>query len=273
MSYVMEAAIEAERLERQARQGNYSIVEELKAFRFRPNERVLDAGCGTGVHARYLVEGFGLRCVDGMDASELRLRQATELLDARTREAMRFHRQDLASIDPSFHARYDTVICRYVIEHVPDPVRVLRELRKTLRPGGRLIVIELDGVFVNLHSGNERFNRDLAKVRSRFDFDPEIGRKVPGHLKRAGFSGIEWDAKLLTFRGETLREEYENNVRRFAAIEPFLLKVFGSKRRADAFRDLYLSEMMKEENVTAFSKWIVTAMNPVGTLAGGDSAG
>lgn len=260
MAYIMEAAIEASRLEEQVFQTNYSIVDELKGFRFKPDERVMDAGCGTGVLSRYLVEHFGVRSVDALDVSDLRLKQASKLLGPATRDAIRFHRQDLDLLDSRFHGRYDTVICRFVIEHAEAPERILAELRKALRPGGRLIVIELDGVFINLHSANAKLNRFMTKLRKHLTFDLEIGRKVPGMLKRAGFSGIEWDARLLACRGESLREEYGNTVKRFAGINAFLLKLFKTQAKCDEFRALYLEEMLKEENTCVFTKYVVSGV-------------
>src|SRR4051794_2212243 len=123
MTYSLEATIEAERLEEQVYQTNYSIEDELSGFRFDAKERVMDAGCGTGVLSRYLIERRGLKQIDALDFSDLRLRQGTQLLDAKTRSAIRFRRQDLSQIDADFKGVFDTILCRYVIEHTADPAR------------------------------------------------------------------------------------------------------------------------------------------------------
>jgi ubiquinone/menaquinone biosynthesis C-methylase UbiE len=261
MPYIMEAEIEASRLEEQAFQSNYSIVDELKGFEFRRDERIMDAGCGTGVLSRYLVEQLGVRQVDAIDSSDLRLKQAMKFLGPVSREAVQFYRKNLDRLDPKFFGRYDTVICRFVVEHSDHPDRIFTELRKTLKPGGRLIVIELDGVFINLHSENSKLNRYMNRLKKNLAFDLEIGRKVPCLMKRAGFSEITWDARLLACRGERLREEYENSVKRFSGINAFLLKLFKTQKRCDDFRHLYLDEMLKEENTLVFTKYICVGVN------------
>lgn len=43
-------------------------------------------------------------------------------------------------VAPEWHGRVDTAVCFSVVEHVPDPVALLRDVRRLLRPGGELLV-------------------------------------------------------------------------------------------------------------------------------------
>lgn len=256
----MEATIEAQRLENQVYEENYSLGKELKDFYFDPAESVMDAGCGTGVLSRYLVEQKGIRLVDAIDFSDLRLKQGDDLLDHQTKSAIKFYKQDLSHIDSQFHNRYDTVFCRFVIEHSEDPLKILQELRKTLKPNGRIIVIELDGVFINLYSENKQFNDYMNELKKNFRFDLNIGRKVPNMLKTVGFSKITWDTEQLCCKGKRLNEERANTEKRFTALRPFLIEKLGSTTRAEEFRQLYLEEMIKEENTLVFNKYICSGV-------------
>lgn len=256
----MEARIEAERLEEQVHQGNYSLEEEFADLQFKPDERVMDAGCGTGVLARFLARRYGVQEIDGLDFSDLRIRQARELLDPDLKETIRFHQQDLARLDARFHGGYDAVISRFVIEHVPEPEGMLVELRKALKPGGRLIVIEMDGVFLNLSSENPVFKAYMKELESKFSFDLRIGRRVPALMKRAGFSRIDWNPSLLVCKGERLVEEKVNTEKRFSAVAPFLTEVLGSIERFEDFRRLYLEEMLVEGNTLVFSKFVCSGI-------------
>lgn len=261
MKYSMEATVEASRLEEQVFQSNYSISAEMQRFAFKPKDLVLDAGCGTGVLARYLVESMGVQHVDAIDGSDLRLRQAADLCQGTTGKKIQFQQQDLNQIGPQFHGKYDTVICRYVIEHMPDPLHALKQLKSTLKKSGRLIVFDLDGVFVNLYSPHPEFQAAMNTIKQKVKFDLEIGRKLPSYFQQVGFSNVQWEAELLSCQGHRLVEERDNTEKRFIALAPFLTELLGSAEKFESFKDLYLSEMMKPENTLVFTKYICSGYN------------
>ncbi len=256
MSYTMDAEIEATRLERQVDQANYRLGDEFDCFRVSPTECVLDAGCGSGVLCRYLLRERGVRQIHGIDSSSVRLDQARRLLLARERDAITFFEADLSSLEPRFRQQYDTAIARYVLEHVPDALAVLRELHEALKQGGRLIAVDLDGVFVNLSTPNAALRDYLDELVDKVDFDLFVGRKLPWLMREAGFVDVEYETRLIDCRGASRREEAENTRMRFAALGPFLRKLFGSDQRSEQFQRLYLKELEKPENTLVFTKFI-----------------
>ncbi|OFZ14551.1 MAG: hypothetical protein A2X86_18070 [Bdellovibrionales bacterium GWA2_49_15] len=259
--YSMEAAIEAARLEEQAYGGNYSIEAEFRNFSFAPNEVVMDAGCGTGVLSRYIAEHFKVKHIDALDYSDLRLKQAKDLLKGSAKRAIHFHQQNLNELEPKFYGQYDTVICRYVIEHMKDPMLVLENLKKTLKQNGRMIIVELDGVLINLYSNHHVFNRYLEELKGKIQFDMNIGKKVPSYLKRIGLSDIEWSASLVSCQGKNLLEERDNTMKRFIALRDYFIGIFGTKERSEEFQRLYLEEMDKPENTLVFTKYVCMGKN------------
>jgi ubiquinone/menaquinone biosynthesis C-methylase UbiE len=98
-------------------------------------DKVLDVGCGTGVLAREALRRVGPEGqVVGVDLNEGMLAVA-----ARTEPAIEWRRGDAASL-PFEHARFDAVVSQFALMYFPDRTASLRELWRTLAPGGRLAV-------------------------------------------------------------------------------------------------------------------------------------
>jgi SAM-dependent methyltransferase len=99
-----------------------------------PSDRVLDLGCGTGIVARLLRDrlGAGTR-LTGVDASAEMIAHARTLapeIDWREANAMKL---------PFADASFELVASQQMLQFVPDPAAALREIRRVLAPGGRLV--------------------------------------------------------------------------------------------------------------------------------------
>ena len=98
---------------------------------FPPGARVLDVGCGTGWLADHFADYTGL------DGSPDAVAAAVE----RGRD-VRLH--DVAEPLPCEDTSFDAVVMKDLLEHVPDPVALVREVRRVLRPGGRVFASSPD---------------------------------------------------------------------------------------------------------------------------------
>jgi SAM-dependent methyltransferase len=99
----------------------------------RPGDRVLDLGCGDGAFAAELA-GAGAQPV-GVDVSEEAVRRARA-----AQPNIDFHLVEAGAPLPFEDASFDVVWAGEVIEHVLDVAGLLSEVRRVLRPEGRLLV-------------------------------------------------------------------------------------------------------------------------------------
>ncbi len=107
-------------------------------------DRVLDVGCGTGYLTRRMAARVGPDgAVTGVDASPPVLEYAGRRKQ-RPGSAPCTYREGVAEALDLPDASFDTVVTSLMLHHLPEDLRpaALREMRRVLRPGGRLLVVE-----------------------------------------------------------------------------------------------------------------------------------
>lgn len=122
--------------------------------------RVADVGCGTGRHALWLADAGA--SVDAFDASRGMMDKARE---KSARHGVRFHEHALPAPLPVAEGSFDVVLLALVADHIADLRASFAELRRVMKPAGRL-------VFTVLHPA-----MNLKGVTARFT-DPTSGEKV-----------------------------------------------------------------------------------------------
>lgn len=101
---------------------------------------------------------------------------------------------------------YDVAIARLVFQHLPDPVAATQELYRLLKPGGKLIILDVDdaiwGVVDPMFPELGFILNQHAKEQSSEGGNRFIGRKLWKMMKSAGFEQL--DLQLLTSHSDEL---------------------------------------------------------------------
>lgn len=148
----------------------------LERMAIKPGDRVLEVGVGTGINLPL----YPRNCrVTGIDLSASMLVKARERVLQKGLPNVRLHEMDAANLTFPDEI-FDIVYAPYVISVVPDPVRVVREMRRVCRPGGKIVILN------HFRSSSPL----LAKVeRAISPFTVHIGFKsdldLPGLLAQA----------------------------------------------------------------------------------------
>jgi arsenite methyltransferase len=159
------------------------VVEALGAG---AGERVLDVGCGPGFYAADLLERVGPSgAVTGVDASAAMLALA----------AARAGRAELveapATALPFDDGAFDAAISVQVLEYVEDVDRALGELRRVVRPGGRVVLWDVDWATASMHSRDPGRVRRVLDAWDRHLVHPSLPRTLPRRLRDAGFADVD----------------------------------------------------------------------------------
>lgn len=103
-------------------------------------ERVLDAGTGTG----HTALAFAARVAEvvAVDLTEAMLDQGRRLAHERGIKNITFQHADVERL-PFANASFDLVTSRYSAHHYPRPQAALTEFARVLRPGGRLLLVDV----------------------------------------------------------------------------------------------------------------------------------
>jgi ubiquinone/menaquinone biosynthesis C-methylase UbiE len=101
---------------------------------------ILDIGCGTGRFAVEVLRRHPESHVWGLDLSSKMLEHAVKRCDPWRRQ-IRLTRGDSERL-PFVDSQFDVVTCSHSFHHYPNQARVVAEMYRVLRPGGRLMLID-----------------------------------------------------------------------------------------------------------------------------------
>lgn len=160
----------------------------LEAMRIDAKQAVLDLGTGSGFVARTIAARNGFSGhVLGIDLSPELVKAAARLAEGEGLEGkVSFEAGDTRGLKME-SGSFDAVIAHTLLSHVPDPVSVIAEISRLLRPGG--VVGIFDGDFASKTFAQEDPQKAKAQdelITNTMTANPYVMRLMPRYLKQAG---------------------------------------------------------------------------------------
>jgi arsenite methyltransferase len=167
-----------------------------EALAVQPGERVLDVGCGPGFYAEELLEVVGPSgSLVGVDASPQMLAVAAKRCERFDNVA--FHEGDATAL-PVDEASIDAALCVQVLEYVADPTAALAQMHRALRPGGRVVVWDVDWATLSWHSEDPARMERVLRTWDEHLTHTSLPRTLTARLRAAGFRDVVAEGHVFT---------------------------------------------------------------------------
>ena len=170
----------------------------------RPGLSLLDVGCGPGTITVEFAERLDPGKVIGLDAAAEVIAKASEF------EApnLSFFVGDAYAL-PFDDDSFDIVHAHQTLQHVADPVAVLREMRRVVKPGGVVAARDVDyagTIWYPELPGLDLWMRVYQQVHRGNGGEPNAGRRLKAWALEAGFAEVDTAASIWNFADATDRE-------------------------------------------------------------------
>ncbi len=195
---------------------NERCIEKIDVTESR---RILDIGSGLGLFSRMLAKRAPRAEVVAVERESDQIKRAMEFaFEAGETDLVQFRMGDAYDLPllKEEWGEFDLIFMRFLLEHVSDPMRALRQAWKAMAPGGKIILVDDDHANFRIAPPCQAFDRLWAaysQVYVVLGNDPYIGRKLVTHLHQAGFRDFKADFVLFGgARSEPHFMDYADNL-------------------------------------------------------------
>lgn len=157
--------------------------------RYTGGSKVLEAGCGVGAQTIILAKNSPGAKITSIDVSSESLDKARSLIKKAKLRNVEFRVADVFGL-PFESNSFDHVFVCFVLEHLQDPLLALKNIKRVLKKGGTITVIEGDHestLFYPESMYAMKTVKCLIDVQKKLGGDSLIGRHLYPLLKKAGF--------------------------------------------------------------------------------------
>ena len=176
-----------ELLDKQAEVSNIR-KEAAKRLDLVAGDKVLDVGCGIGGATFPLAEITGPKGLAvGVDISSAMIEVATRRCG--TRQGMEFRVGEACTI-PYADGFFDAARCERVFLYLPDRMVALHEMKRVVKPGGSVCLIDTELDSTAVYSNKPALTRKMTSLVAATMPNPNSARELPALARRAGLKNV-----------------------------------------------------------------------------------
>ena len=160
---------------------------------------VLEAGCGVGAQTIPLASRSPNAQITSVDISAASVATAAAAVTAAGIANVTLRQADILQL-PFDNQSFDHVFVCFLLEHLGNPAAALGALRRVLRPGGTITVIEGDHGSAYFHPQSDfatRAVRCQVELQARAGGNALIGRSLYPILQRSGFAEVQVSPRMV----------------------------------------------------------------------------
>ncbi|MGK0387657.1 MAG: ubiquinone/menaquinone biosynthesis C-methylase UbiE [Maribacter sp.] len=171
---------------------------------FSDIQNLLEVGCGVGAQTAILLKDYPNLHITGIEIEEKQLEKAKIFLSTLDHAQGRYDLLQGNAADPqlSLNKKHDTALFIWVLEHVNQPIQVLRNVQRFINQGGKVFAIEVFHSSLHLYpdcpSAMEYWQKSIEYQYS-INGDADIGQRMGNLFHDAGFKDIKIAAYPMHF--------------------------------------------------------------------------
>lgn len=161
--------------------------------------QILEAGCGVGAQTKIVAPKNPNSSFISIDISEESVIQAKSTIEKLDITNVKFQQANIFDL-PFEDKQFDHIFVCFVLEHLPNPIEALNKLKKVLKPGGTLMLIEGDHGSTYFYPESieaEKAIQCQVELQKRKGGDANIGRKLYPILEQTKLSDISVSPRMV----------------------------------------------------------------------------
>lgn len=257
--YFMEDPREAGRLSRKV-DADLWVTQYLAPW-LPTKGKILEVGCGPGSLAIAAGRSAPTADVTGVDLNPDRFSQTIGGLPPNVKLL-----QAEAGHLPFPEDNYDFVYSRFLLEYLSDREGAVREMLRVCRPGGRVLLQDLDGQMLWHYPEDAQLQLGIGRVVAGLEhlgFDPFVGRKLFSVMKSSGLGDIRVSAESYhLYAGAIDSINLELWETKLDIVVSAAAKILGSEEEAIALKRRFLEFLKRDDSLTYSVVFTVVGQKP-----------